>query len=103
VIQQGVEQLLPDATALPAPQAAPAGDPRAAAHLQGEIFPGQAGLEHEDNAGQAGAVIDGGTTPLARLGLVSRQKRLDRLPEFIREQWTRHGDASIQDKGYWSL
>jgi hypothetical protein len=94
-----MEQLLPDAPALPVPEAAPAGDPGATAHLQGEVFPGDAGLEDENDAGQARAVIDGGTAALAGLGLVSRQERLDRLPKFVRNQGARHGCTSNQRRG----
>src|SRR4051812_1219811 len=94
-----MEQFLPDPPALPVPQAAPAGDPGAAAHLQGEVFPGDAGLEDEDDAGQTRAVIDGGTAAPAGLGLVSRQEWLDRLPELVRNQGTRHGWTSNQRRG----
>jgi hypothetical protein len=103
MVQQAVQQFLPDAAALPESQAAPAGDARAAAHLQGQVFPGQAGLEHENDAGQASAIINGRAAALAGLGLVSGQERLDRLPEFVRNQRTRHSYTSIHCKGYWSL
>src|SRR5262249_49706814 len=72
-VQQGVQQLPPDATALPGPQAAPAGDPGAAAHLQGQHLPGDATAEDENDAGQTGAVIDGRTTPLPVWRLVPAQ------------------------------
>jgi len=98
-----MEQLLPNATALPVSQATPAGDAGAAAHFQGQVFPGQAGLEYEHDAGQTSAILNGRTAALARPSFVSRQKRLDYLPKFVGNQWTRHGCSSIQSKGYWSL
>ena len=72
-VEHGVQQLLPDAPALPVAQPPPAGDTGATTHLQGEHLPGDATAEDEDDAGQAGAIIDGRPAPLAGLRLVPRQ------------------------------
>ena len=49
---------------LPVAQAPPAGHAGAAAHFLGQHFPGDAGLQHEEDAGQTGAVRDAGSTTL---------------------------------------
>jgi hypothetical protein len=90
-----VEQLLPDTAALPIPQATPAGDARAAAHLLGEHLPGDAASQDEDDAGQAGAVIDGRPAAAAGSGLVPREEGFDNFPKFIGDQGTGHGCTSI--------
>ncbi len=66
---------------------------------QGRSSPGGAGLEDEDDAGEASPVIHRGTAPLARLGLVPRQQRLDRLPQFVRDQGARHSGVSHKQRG----
>jgi hypothetical protein len=90
-----VQELLPDAAALPVPQPSPAGDARAAAHLLREHLPGDAAAQDEDNPGQAGPVLDWGPAPLAGPGLVPREERRDSLPEFIRHQRLSHGCTSV--------
>lgn len=49
---------------LPVPQAPPAGRAPPAAHLHREILPGNAGLEHEADAGQARMIGDTGPSAL---------------------------------------
>jgi hypothetical protein len=49
--QDGVD-LLPGAVGLPVAQPAPTGHARATVHVLGQILPGQAGLEDEEDAGQ---------------------------------------------------
>lgn len=49
---------LPRARLLPLVQTPPAGHPRAASHLLGQIFPGDAGLEHEEDTGEDAPVIE---------------------------------------------
>src|SRR5512135_2509383 len=56
-LEQGVQEFLPDAAPLPVPQPAPAGHAGPAAHLLRQHLPGEAALQDEDDAGQAGAVV----------------------------------------------
>ena len=51
-------QLLPDAGLLPLAQPAPAGHPRAAAHLLRQVLPGDPRLQHEQDPGQHLPVLD---------------------------------------------
>ena len=48
----------PDAGLRPVAQPPPAGDAGAADQAGGQLVPGDAGLEHEHDAGQRGPVID---------------------------------------------
>src|SRR5438128_4193088 len=80
--------------ALPVPQPPPARHARAAAHLLREHLPGDATLEDEDDAGQAGPVIDGWPAALTGPGAVARQQRLDDLPQLIRHKRASHGAPS---------
>jgi hypothetical protein len=100
-----MEQLLPDAPALPGSQAAPAGHARAAAHLLRQHLPGDAALQDEDDAGQTGAVVHRRPAALAGPGPMAREEWWDDLPELIRHkgagqeapprsnycEWTAHG------------
>ena len=52
-IEQRVVQRVPDPRLLPVAQASPAGHAGAAAQLRWQHLPGDAALEHEDDAGQA--------------------------------------------------
>jgi hypothetical protein len=59
-------QTLPDPGALPVAQPPPAGDRAAAAELTGgQQPPGDAGAQLEDDAGQAGALVDAGSAAVA--------------------------------------
>ena len=66
-------------------QPAPAGHAAAAAHLARQVLPGDAGLQHEQDAGQAGAVRDP-RAPALGLGRLRREPRLNDAPELIRHQ-----------------
>src|SRR4051794_29700377 len=94
-LEEGAEEFLPDAPALPVPQPPPAGDAGAAAHLLGEHLPRDAAPQDEDNPRQAGSVIDRGPTPSAGAGLMPREEWCDRFPEFIGDQRLSHGCTSI--------
>jgi hypothetical protein len=62
----------------------PAGHAAAAAHLQRQVLPRDAGLEDEEDAGQRLAIVEGlatGESEPPWLGW--RQQRLDPFPEFI--------------------
>lgn len=52
-------QTLPDARTLPRCEAPPAGAARAAAHFCREHLPRQSGPQHEDDAGERRAIVDG--------------------------------------------
>src|SRR5207244_888817 len=61
----------------------------------GQVVPGDAGLEHEQNASKNLAVVQGlaaGEAKTARRG--RRQQRLDVLPEFVGHQES-HGRSSL--------
>jgi hypothetical protein len=63
----------------------PAGHAAAAAHLQRQVLPRDAGLEDEEDTGERLAIVEGlatGESEPPWLGW--RQQRLDPFPEFIR-------------------
>src|SRR5439155_17995336 len=93
-LEEGVQEFLPDAPALPVPQPPPTGDAGATAHLLGEHLPRDATPQDEDNPGQAGTVIDRRPAPLARPRLMPREQRGDGLPKFVRYQRFGHGCTS---------
>src|SRR5512135_1981028 len=91
--QQDLVQLLPEAGSRPVAEPAPAGHTTTAAHLAGQILPVDAGLQDEEDAGQALAVVDrlaAGEAEPARLGW--GQQRSDPLPQLIDDEWLGHGD-----------
>src|SRR5437870_3717652 len=96
-LQQGVQEFLPDAFALPVPQPAPAGHAGAAAHLLREHLPGDAALQDEDNAGQAGAVVHRRSAAFTGLSPVARQERLDDFPQFVGDKGASHGAPPVGD------
>lgn len=68
---------------VPAVQSAPAAHARAAAHFLWKPFPRNTGLQHEQDAGQHGAMV---TARVARTAWLRwRQQRLDQLPQFVIE------------------
>lgn len=81
---------------LPGAEVAPTAHARPASHLRGEQLPGNAALEHEENARQDLAPIQGFAprmpepTPL-RLG----KQGLDELPQCVRDQFLGHVYASL--------
>jgi hypothetical protein len=77
---------LPNPGGLPVAQPSPAGHAAAAAHLLGQILPGEAGLEHEQDAGQGLTIVDGFAPGEPEPpGLRRRQERFDPFPESIGE------------------
>ena len=83
-VEQDLVDLVPGAVGLPIPQPSPAGHPAAAVHLVRQVLPGEAGLEDEEDAGQRGAVGDGGLAALGA-GCPLGQQRFDDLPQFVRQ------------------
>ena len=95
--QEDLVQLLPDPGPLPGIEVVQAGHATATAHLLGQLLPGDARLEDEDDAGEDLSVIQGlapGEPEATRLGL--RQERFDALPEFVADKWLGHGRSSKQ-------
>src|SRR5262249_21129332 len=96
VFEQDLIEAEPDAGLLPGVQAAPAGHATAATHLHGEVFPGDAGLEDEEDAGQRLAVADpfaAGVAKAARLG--GWQQRFEEGPQCIRDERLGHDITSL--------
>jgi len=71
LVEQHVMETIPHAGALPIPQAPPAGHATAAAQFLRQQFPGDAALQHEEDAGQGGAIRKTGAAAF-RLGWFSR-------------------------------
>ena len=95
-VQEGSVQALPDAGLVPLPQAAPAGHTRAAAHLLREHLPRDARLEHEQDAGKRGPVVDARSTAPG-LGRFLGQERFYDRPQFVVHEWFRH-DRIVPDR-----
>src|SRR4051794_25461595 len=88
-VEQGVVERPPDAGLLPVAQSAPAGHAGAAAHLLREHLPGDAALQHEQDAGQGGAVLDRRPAAL-RAWRPRREERSEQGPEGVRNQGCCH-------------
>src|SRR5262245_7262915 len=58
-VEQHLVELEPDTGLLPGLESAPAGHATATAHLDGEILPGDAGLEDEQDTREGLAILDG--------------------------------------------
>ena len=80
---------LPDAGAVPIAQPSPAGDAASAAHFLREHLPGDAALQDEDDARQAGPVGHR-RTPALGLRSLPWEQRLDDLPQLVGYQWSSH-------------
>ena len=79
----------PDAGLVPIAQAAPAGHPRAATQFLGQHLPGDATLQHEDDAGQGRAIRHAGSAALG-LGRLGRQQRGDDRPQVVADKGFGH-------------
>src|ERR1700716_1142800 len=86
---------VPDAGLVPVTEPAPAGHPTPAAHLLGQVFPLNAGLQNEDDASEAGAVGDRRPPTLRTRGM-EREQRLDQAPEFVRNKGRSHAGHASQ-------
>lgn len=91
-------QSLPHARLHPLVQAVPQRH-AAATHLQREVFPRDAGLEHEDDPAQANPV---GRARLAALGAgrVLGKNRFDQLPQLVGHQQLAHHVLHDNDTDY---
>lgn len=67
---------------VPVAQTTPASHATAASQFLGQHLPGDAALEHEQDAGEGGSVRYAGSAA-ARLGWFRRQQGLDEVPEFV--------------------
>src|SRR6056297_263041 len=91
--QQHLVQPPPDTGPIPVAEPSPAGHAAAAAHLAGQVLPVDAGLQDEEDAGEALAVVDRLASGVAEAaGLGRGQQRPDVLPQFIGDEWLGHGD-----------
>jgi len=99
LVQQQRVQGRPDAGRGPVAQPPPAGHPGAADQRRGQLVPGDAGLEHEHDAGQCGPVTDRSTT---RIAMPPRpwwwQQRLDPFPQSVRHELLDHPDQAGPDE-----
>lgn len=82
-------EAVPDAGRRPIAQAAPAGDPGATAQFLGQVLPGDAGCQHEDDPGQAGPIRNTGAATRG-LGRFGRQERFDDRPQLVRKKGLAH-------------
>jgi hypothetical protein len=81
-LQQMPVQLLPQPGRLPVSQPPPARHTRAASHLTRQHLPGNARAEHEENAGERGAVQNA-RPPTTRFRRLRGKQGLDDGPEII--------------------
>jgi hypothetical protein len=89
--QQQRVQLIPHASLSPVAQPAPARHARPVPELLGQIDPGHAGQQHEQDAVQAGAVIQRQPPRPARASRPDRQQRLDPRPQLVADFVPGHG------------
>src|SRR6185437_4485699 len=87
---------VPGAGGLPVAQAVPAGHAATAAHLLGQVLPGDAGLEDEDDPGEDLTIVEERAPALGLRGMRWEQ-RLDQSPELVREEWLGH-DVSLSSR-----
>jgi hypothetical protein len=88
MVEQHRVQFVPHTGLGPLLQTVPQGH-ATTTHLAGEVFPGNAGLEYEQDAAQANPVFHSGAAALG-IRVMFRKYRLDQLPELIRDQWLGH-------------
>src|SRR5690606_8610148 len=83
---QAIEDLVvdpvPHARLVPVTQAPPAGHAGSAPHLLGQVLPGDAGAEDEENTSKDLSVRDSGPPTLGLRGL-GRQERFDDRPQLV--------------------
>jgi len=75
---------LPHPLWLPLAQPTPTGHARAAAHLLGQLFPGDAGFEHEDDPRKHGAVVEPFAPRMPKMALGPGDFGFDDGPSFVR-------------------
>src|SRR3954447_17058287 len=88
-VERRVVDPRPAAALLPVPEPSPAGHAGAAAHLLREHLPGDAALQHEQDAGQSGAVLDRRAAAL-RTWRARREERSEQGPEGVGNQGCSH-------------
>src|SRR5215217_2161097 len=91
-VEQGLVERPPDAGPLPVAQPPPATHPAAAAHLPRQHLPGDAALEHEQDAGQRRAILDRRTAAL-RARPMGREQGAEEGPERVGNEGCRHAPA----------
>lgn len=78
-IQERQVQAVPHAGRLPVAEPPPTGHPTPPAQFGGQVLPGDARLEHEQDARQTRPIRNAGATT-SRFGRLGRQQRLDDSP-----------------------
>ena len=81
VVQDDVQNAIPDAGLLPIAQAAPAGHPAAAAHFLRQVFPRDACLEDKQDARKRFAIRQ--RLAPVRLGPLGWEQRFDYVPQVV--------------------
>jgi hypothetical protein len=96
MLQEQQPDLGPDAGSRPITQTPPAGHTATATHFLRKVFPGDAGLEDEDNAGEGLAIIEEGPSTFGMSGMFG-DERLNQLPEMIGQKWLRPGSTLLSE------
>lgn len=100
LVQQFPLQLLEYPCSTPASQSPPARCPTAPEHLGWQVAPGNARLEHEDDAPQARSIVPDWTAS-ASLASVSWQERSYPLPQPVWNQFALHTRDDGHCTGRW--
>lgn len=85
-------ELEPDPLLVPVPKPSPQRH-SAAPKLLGEVLPGKAGFQHEENPSEGDPIADRGT-PHAAGGAIGRKERLNHRPQFVGEDFAGHHPLS---------
>src|SRR5277367_877959 len=93
-------ELVPDAGSTPFVQAVPKGH-AAATHLVGKILPGDAGLEHEQNACETDAIRHAWFADSWNEWMLGKNW-LDQLPQLVRHQQLAHRVLLDSDVSYFA-
>jgi hypothetical protein len=96
MIEQQMMKLKPNAGFHPFVQASPAGHSRAAAHFLGQVFPGNACLENEEDACEAFSIVESWPAARSSTSFVggSRQQRRNQIPELVSDKKASHASHS---------
>src|SRR6266576_2562757 len=86
----------PHALVLPLLEPPPARHPRSASHLLGQVLPGDARLQDEQDASQDLAIVDSPAPWKAHPTLDLGDQRLDYLPQLVRDDRLWHGVSLLR-------
>ena len=82
----------PDALLIPVPKPSPQRH-SAAPKLLGEVLPGKARFQHEEDASERNPIADR-RTPHAARWAIGRKEPLNHRPQFVREDFAGHHPSS---------